>query len=69
MSRQYEWQLRQRELGKCTICGEDGVLNHLGKYSGFCEVHLAKNRIAARNRYYLKKPDTKKRPEMKEETT
>ena len=44
MSQQRRWQLKQQELGRCTICGEKAVSPN------YCLEHLMKNRALGRMR-------------------
>lgn len=49
MSRQYEWQKRQKEKGLCSKCNNPGV-----KW-GYCQKHLEKYLIWLRARAKKKK--------------
>ncbi len=40
VSRQRKWQIRMREQGRCTFCGQPA-----GKYVGFCDRHAVENQL------------------------
>ncbi len=50
MTRQYEWQLKQRAAEKCIICGRDAVdsKRNEGKKSWYCEFHRRASNIRTR---------------------
>ena len=51
VSRQYEWQKKQRALGNCTICGKPRD----GKSQLACKKCLTRYRLAKRKKLGLKK--------------
>lgn len=51
ISRQRKYQLRQRDKGKCIICGE----NRAESNRHYCEIHAAQANKAATAAYYRRK--------------
>ena len=47
VSRQYRWQQKQKELGRCSVCGE------LAKKGGLCEKHCESTK--EKQKEYMKK--------------